>query len=33
MIYEGEQITKGSNLIGARPLATAILVLREGAGN
>ena len=32
MIYEGEQITKGSNLIGARPLATAILVLQEGAG-
>ena len=31
MIYEGVQITKGSNLIGARPLATTILVLREGA--
>ncbi len=32
MIYQGEQITKGSNLIGARPLATTILVLQEGAG-
>ncbi|MBR0355341.1 MAG: phosphodiester glycosidase family protein [Oscillospiraceae bacterium] len=30
MIYEGEQITHGSNLIGSRPIATAILVLREG---
>ena len=33
MIYEGEQITKGSNLIGARPLATTILVLQEGDSN
>lgn len=32
MIYEGVQITHGSNLIGSRPIATAILVLREGAG-
>jgi hypothetical protein len=27
MIYEGEQITRGSTLVGARRLATAILVL------
>ena len=33
MIYNGEQITKGSNLIGARPLATTILVLQEGESN
>lgn len=33
MIYEGVQITHGSNLIGARPISTAILVLREGDGN
>ena len=32
MIYEGVQITHGSNLIGSRPIATAILVLREGDG-
>ena len=30
MIYNGEQITKGSNLIGARQIATTILVLQEG---
>ena len=30
MIYNGEQITKGSNLIGSRPICTAILVLGEG---
>ena len=33
MIYNGEQITKGSNLIGSRPICTAILVLGEGAAN
>ena len=33
MIYQGEQITKGSNLIGSRPLATTILVLQEGDAN
>ena len=33
MIYNGEQITKGSNLIGSRPLATTILVLQEGESN
>ena len=33
MIYNGEQITKGSNLIGSRPICTAILVLGEGAEN
>ena len=27
MIYEGEQITKGSNIVGSRRMATAILVL------
>ena len=27
MIYEGEQITKGSNIVGSRQMATAILVL------
>lgn len=33
MIYEGVQITHGSNLIGSRPISTAILVLREGEGD
>lgn len=33
MMYDGEQITKGSNLIGSRRMATAILVLREGGGS
>lgn len=33
MIYLGEQITKGSNLIGSRPICTAILVLGEGEEN
>ena len=27
MIYNGEQITKGSTIIGSRPMCTAILVL------
>ena len=30
MFYRGEQITRGSNIVGARPLPTAILVMREG---
>ncbi len=32
MIYEGEQITRGSTLVGARRLATAILVLPPQGG-
>ena len=27
MYYQGEQVTQGSNLIGMRPLPTAILVM------
>ena len=29
MIVDGEQITRGSNIIGSRQMATAILVLPE----
>ena len=32
MFYEGEQITRGSNIVGSRQMATAILVLPEGEG-
>lgn len=32
MYYEGEQITRGSNIVGMRQLATSILVLPEGEG-
>ena len=34
MIYQGEQITRNSNLVtGSRPMCTCILVLEEGVGN
>lgn len=33
MIYDGVQITKGSTIIGSRPMCNAILVLREGGAH
>lgn len=30
MIYNGEQITKGSTIVGSRPICTALLVMPEG---